>query len=158
MVLSGTGDSGDTCFRRSSAPAELAWFDVSWEAAEDLESLEATVRGTGVDVAARVLSVPPVDSGGRILFSGASGWPATALRDARGLSWAERSPVQELLPSAGDTGLLVFRLRFDEVVLAGDTDASLDEVEVTWTTADGETGSVVEPLDQGYSYQRSACS
>lgn len=131
-----TSDAGGSvCV--TSRIRDYAWFDVTWKATEDLDSMRFDLPGAEhVRPVGDALTVPPVNYGGRIDYSGATSWAGRAdLGKDRQISWSQRDTVWSWTPVKGQTGLLVLHLRFD-----GDP-ARIDRVRARWTTQDGRTGS-----------------
>lgn len=131
-----TSDAGGSvCV--ASRIRDYAWFDVTWKATEDLESMAFDLPGAEhVRAVGDALTVPPVNYGGRIDYSGATSWTGRAdLGKDRQISWSQRDTVWSWTPVKGQTGLLVLHLRFD-----GEP-ARIDRVRARWTTQDGRTGS-----------------
>lgn len=114
LELSGV-DNVDTCME-PDASRNLAFFDVTWKANTDLNSIDfGLVNPVGVkQVAADTLNVPPKNFGGRIDYSGSASWKSRmrALNDEilmvsrAGDMWSE-SPID------GETGLAVMHIKFD---------------------------------------------
>lgn len=145
------------CFEGDDATTDLAWFDVAWKAHTDLEEVSFELRGSDARVSPAV-SVPPFNPEGVILNSGSTPWPpAQELADKPGLLWSQRADADLMSPVEGETGLLVFRVRPAEQVTSGNGVATLEDVRATYLTADGETGEVVERVDQSLSYDPEQC-
>lgn len=124
-------------------PGELAWYDVQWRAGVDLEEFSFSLTGAeGVRLVGAPKTVPPVNFGGRIDYSGTSTWEPhkRLIRRANAVNGFNLDSVDFWSPLAGETGLLVMHLRFDPDALASAAGARLGGVSAAYTTADGETG------------------
>lgn len=144
LTLTSGGPSGSSCLL-PYAPRDLAWFDVTWKAGTDLDSLRFRLTDpVGVrEHPSGTINVPPVNYGGRIDYGGSAFWPERAKAlDTRTTSWAQRGPMWTWSPAAGETGLAVLHIVLDEKALHSVQGASFSGVRATYRTADGESGSV----------------
>lgn len=135
------GDGGGTCHQASVA--NLAFFDISWEATTDLDSLKFRLTNAhGVRQLDNSLNVPPVNFGGRIDYSGASAWDQRVqVLNNRFLLWPQHGPLWTWSPIKGETGLPVLHLRVDQRRANSDEGAGFDGVTALYRTADGARGS-----------------
>ena len=144
LALTSGGPSGSMCLTPAAA-RDLAWFDVTWKAGTDLDSLSFRLTDP-VGVRQRVagtINVPPVNYGGRIDYGGSAFWPERAKAlDTRTTSWVQHAPMWTWSPSAGETGLAVLHVVLDEQALHSRAGASFSGVRARYRTVDGETGSV----------------
>ena len=144
VALTSGGPSGSSCLTRI-APRDLAWFDVTWKARTDLDSLRFRLTdpvGVGQRLAGTI-NVPPVNYGGRIAYGGEAFWPARAKALDTGMtSWVQHAPMWTWSPAQGETGLAVLHIVLDEKALHSRRGASFSGVRATYRTVDGETGSV----------------
>lgn len=148
--------AGTSCFRDDLG--DLGWMDATWEAADDVDRVSFRLRGEGVRSIGVPISVPPVNTGGTIAVGGAFQWPPDrTVTTTTGISWSQRESTRFLSMSRGDTGLLVFHLRFDDEVVAGEERASLSGLRTRWTLADGTRGRATTPVDQTWSFDRDDC-
>jgi hypothetical protein len=156
-AVSVTASSAGTSSFRSDL-GDLGWMDATWEAATDVDWVSFRLQGEGVRTVGAPISVPPVNTGGTIAVGGEFQWPPDhAVRTTRGLSWFQRASTRFLSMSAGDTGLLVFHLRFDEDVVAGEQQARATALRTRWTLPDGTEGEATTPVDQTWSFDRDDC-
>ncbi len=145
LVLSSSTVNADSCLLDPGDPVDQSWYEVTWKAHADLESFSfELVDPVGVRQVGQAVSVPPVNFGGRIDYSGASTWQDRAegydsvFTDARA---AER--VDFLSPLEGQTGLVAFHLRFDPDVVASRQGASVAGVKARYRLQDGTGGEAV---------------
>lgn len=142
LILHGDG-SGSSCLA-ADASTDLAYFDVSWEATTELDSVRFTLTDPiGVRQVGSGLTVPPVNFGGRIDYGGSVPWADHAkVLDNRWVSWPQHRSVWTWSPIEGETGLLVLHLRVDRSALDTPQGASFDGVTASYRTSDGSKGSV----------------
>lgn len=135
-------DGRDRACLEPGAATDLAWFDVTWEATAELESVSFRLtHPVGVLQVGGGITVPPVNFGGRIDDGGSASWAGRAAAlDNRQLSWSRRGAASAWSPTTGETGLLALHLRLDERALASRAGASFTGVAATYTTRDGATG------------------
>ena len=149
--------SGTTCYDRPYP--DLAWLDVTYEALRDVEDVDfSLVDSVGVRTIGPAIDLPPTNVGGTIAFGGAYAWSDRAeLREQGQVSWAGRSHVDFYSVTEGRTGLLMFHLRFDDDVLAGERAAEIGTVRATWSDEDGPQGAAEVPLGQTISFRPADC-
>ncbi|ANH39768.1 hypothetical protein I601_3362 [Nocardioides dokdonensis FR1436] len=149
--------SGTSCFSRPQA--DIAWMDVTWRATRDVATAEfSLVDSDGVRQVGAALDLPPRNVGGTISYGGATTWPpGEVLRRESQVVWAARDSAEQMSLFEGQTGLLLFHLRFDDDVLAGERVADLGAVQVAWTDEDGGTGTTVLPVEQSFSFRPADC-
>lgn len=142
LILHGDGASS-SCLD-ADASTDLAYFDVSWKATTDLDSVRFTlIDPIGVRQVGAGLNVPPVNFGGRIDYGGSVPWDEHAeVLDNRWVSWPQHRSVWTWTPIEGETGLLVLHLRVDRSALNTDEGASFGGVTAYYRTSDGSKGSV----------------
>ncbi|MBZ5741370.1 hypothetical protein [Nocardioides mangrovi] len=136
------------CVEPADRILDLAWFDVMWRAHEDLDSFHfRLVDSDGAKAIGPGFTVPPVNFGGRIDYSGALRWDGwrRGIND-RMLSTIQMGSVVFWSPIEDETGLLVLHLRFDPRALRADG-VHIGGVEATYRTADGETGTASVDTD-----------
>lgn len=155
LVLNIDAGAGRTCFTPQT-PRDMAWFDVTWKANEDLESFSfKLIDPVGVKLAGGGVIVPPVNFGGRIDFGGTASWESRAtVLDSRMVSWTQRSPIWSWTPIEGQTGLLVLHLRLDDAILDQPGGGGFDGVTARYRTDDGETGTVTADARNAYQYRK----
>ena len=141
LILHGDG-AGSSCLA-ADASTDLAYFDISWEATTDLDSVRFTLTDpSGVRQVGGGLTVPPVNFGGRIDYGGSVPWDEHAkVLDNRWVSWPQHRSVWTWSPVEGETGLLVLHLRVDRSALDTPRGASFDGVTAHYRTSDGNKGS-----------------
>ncbi|MDP3894003.1 hypothetical protein [Nocardioides sp.] len=142
LTLSHPAGEGAICFA-DRAPADMAWYDVRWRANVDLQEFSFEISGAeGVTQVGAARTVPPRNFGGRIDASGIVSWKdhPQVLRRNPHLSGGAVESTLARHPIAGETGMVVLRLRMDPDVLATDAGARFDGVHATYTTGDGEQG------------------
>lgn len=135
----------DTACLGDPALPDLAWFAAQWRADVDLEELAfELVGGRGVEQVGAAETVPPVNYGGAIAFDGTATWAGRRelLASVRTLRGEDVQPADEISPAAGQTGLVVLRLRFDREVLGSAEGGRIEGVRATYTTLDGVEGEV----------------
>ncbi|WP_261820346.1 hypothetical protein [Nocardioides sp. OK12] len=149
--------SGTTCYDRPYP--DLAWLDVTYEVLRDVEHLDfSLVDSDGVRSIGPAIDLPPTNFGGTIAFGGEYAWPDRAeLREQRQVSWAGRNRVDFYSATEGRTGLLMFHLRFDDDVLAGERAAEIGTVRATWSGEDEPEGQVEVPVEQTISFRPADC-
>lgn len=148
---------GASCF--DGAIADYGWFNAQWEAHVDLDAVRFRLTGnTGVKTVGSPTTVPPVNFGGRIDYGGMVDWAdQSPLATDRFVYWPDRDDADFLSPIEGQTGLLLFHLRFPQATVDGDQDASLGDLVAEYTQADGTAGTVTLPIDQDYRFDDSGC-
>jgi len=128
------------------APADVAWLDVQWQAHVDLDEFSFELTGAkGVTQVGSAETVPPVNFGGRIGFSGEVTWEGHRKYLANNVSDITGSNIESAdlkTPIEGETGLVILHLRFDPKVLGTEKGGRLAGVKASYTTVEGEEGEV----------------
>lgn len=139
------GQRGKICLQQSP-DVDLAWFNTQWKANEELDSFEFSLVGArGVRMVGTPITVPPVNFGGRIDYSGAVSWDTRSdLAKERVISWWQRDNTLFWTPIKDESGLLVLHLRFSQ------HKAYIGGVKATYVTHKGEKGSVQATAHEKY--------
>lgn len=157
LVLDISTTESEGCWRVAPRK-DVAWFEVTWRANEDLEAFEFDLDTEGpVKQIGQALTVSPVNFGGRIDTSGEVPWGShrAHLTKNRFLLGETLGSVDSSSPTEGETGMLVFRLRFDAEDLESRT-ARIVAVNGSYETVDGEQGEV--SLSTRFSYRAGTCT
>lgn len=138
------------CFT-DGPPGDLAWYGLQWKANADLDEFSFEITGgEGVTQVGSAKTVPPVNFGGRIDTGGTSTWDGHRkfVRESPFLMGENLDSADFWSPTAGQTGLVVLRLRFDPDVLATEKGGRFDGLRAIYTTQDGETGEAHVETEQ----------
>jgi len=124
-------------------------FDARLRAHEDLALTSAEVVGERVEQVGAVLTVPPVERGGDIIYGGSSaGRLGASLRDAAQLDWRGRADAPGHRYVAGDTALLLARVRVDP---GPGRPATLTGLTVSFVGVTGQERTATTSLDLTFS-------
>lgn len=116
---------------------DLAWYDLTVKVNGEADWVRLDlVNAEGVHIAGSPTVIPAVNFGGRIDTGGFALWSdRNTVANSNQVQWGQPRKPRVLVPTEGQTAMLMMRLRFT------DGDASFDGVKATYRLPDGETGS-----------------
>lgn len=126
---------------------------MTWRTATDIERVTFRLDGgRGVTAVGPPISIPPPRFGDDINASVTTPWPDPEyFSNEPAYDWAGREDAERMQADRGETGVLLFRLRLADDVVAGDRAAEVGRVEATWRTTDGGVGSASVAGNQTFS-------
>lgn len=129
---------------------DLAWFNATVEVHEDLDEIAFDLfDNEGVSQVGQAQVLFPVNRGGQIILSGEATWDGRKSVFRRsGTVQPDPELADDWFPTAGESALVVLRLRFDDAVQRGDDVASMKGLRATYQRPDETTGTAEVALDE----------